>query len=486
MYSILHISDLHRSDADPANNDSLIAALLDDHDRYRLEVPPVRSPDAIIVSGDLVQGVRIGTENFALQTRAQYEVAEQLLDVLCRRFIDGDRRRLILIPGNHDVCWNTARASMEELPVKEYPADIRGALLQQDSPYRWSWKDRKLYRVRDTITYNKRLDHYWDFVEGFYKDISLALPIDRSRGYQLFVVDNDRIVIAAFDSLTGNDCFGYSGAIQTGAVARCNIQLRDMEKHFSLKIAVWHHSIQGPPLREDYMDVRQVNEMAGLGFQLGLHGHQHIAATTTHYIHLNERRAMGVISGGSLCAGFNELPRGTNRQYNVIVIGDDYAKARLHVREMVEGEQFSSKRNGAFTEGYCDISWQPPRDTAGRIIDAAANANREIVLKAEAALRGGCPHDALALLQDASKPPASYARDIAIQAATQAKDWRELLRILRTPSTIDEHVLVVTALTQIGHLTAAEKALSVINGITESLRKELTDQIFLKRMMSNQ
>ena len=28
---------------------------------------------------------------------------------MCDRFLDGDRSRMVLVPGNHDICWNTSR-----------------------------------------------------------------------------------------------------------------------------------------------------------------------------------------------------------------------------------------------------------------------------------------------------------------------------------------------------------------------------------------
>lgn len=51
---MLHISDLHRSRDEPVDNDLLVAALLADRDRYMGETPIVPTPDAIIVSGDLI------------------------------------------------------------------------------------------------------------------------------------------------------------------------------------------------------------------------------------------------------------------------------------------------------------------------------------------------------------------------------------------------------------------------------------------------
>jgi len=43
----------------------LIAALLADSDRYLGDTPSVPQPGAIVVSGDLIQGVGIGADKWA-------------------------------------------------------------------------------------------------------------------------------------------------------------------------------------------------------------------------------------------------------------------------------------------------------------------------------------------------------------------------------------------------------------------------------------
>ncbi|MGB3446322.1 MAG: metallophosphoesterase [Xanthobacteraceae bacterium] len=455
MYTILHLSDLHRSPEEPVNNDSLIAALLADQDRYAGETPVVPKPDAIIVSGDLIQGARLGDSKWKDVIASQYDVAGKFLDELTKRFPDGDRSRLIIIPGNHDVCWNTAYASMKRVAESEYPSDIYRALTESDSRYRWSWKDRTLFQIVDEGLYSKRLAAYWDFAEKFYDGAPVTLPIDRNRPFQLFELDERRIVIAAFDSTHGNDCFGYSGAIPAGAVARSNLHLRDAGHDYKLRMAVWHHSLQGPPAKDDYMDLTQVYEMTGLRFQLGMHGHQHLAAATTHYVYLGESQSMAVVSAGSLCAGSRELPRGVNRQYNVVVVNDDYLSGRVHVREMAEGSQFTRKDGGAFSHGYADIAWQKNIDLAGRAIDADRRNERRAIVAAEDALKSGNAKDALALLDGIELSQLSHARSIAMRAALDQSDWPQMLSIIRKPTSVEEGVWFVTALIKTGALDDA-------------------------------
>jgi len=57
--SVLHISDLHRDPANPVRNDVLLDSLENDRRHYSAEeTPAVGSPDLIIISGDIIQGIR--------------------------------------------------------------------------------------------------------------------------------------------------------------------------------------------------------------------------------------------------------------------------------------------------------------------------------------------------------------------------------------------------------------------------------------------
>ena len=483
LFSILHISDLHRSHDEPVDNDSLVAALLADRDRYMGETPIVPSPDAIIVSGDLIQGAPINHPGWEAAVVDQYRVAGDFLDHLARRFLGGDRSRIIIVPGNHDVCWNRSFASMERVPEAEYPDDVRKALLEPDSNYRWSWNERALYRIRDAIGYSCRMTAYWDFVENFYAGLSLLRPIDRRRGFQLFELCQGQIVIAAFDSTTGNDCFSYSGAIPRGSIARCDLALRDISHSYNLRIAVWHHGLHGPPMSDDYMDIGQVHQMAGLHFQLGMHGHQHVAAATTHYVHLSETQSMAVVSTGSLCAGLKELPRGVNRQYNIVVIEDDLSRARVHVREMVEGEQFCRKNSGAFPQGFVELSWPVTTNMMGHVVDARQENIRRAILEAEEALHSGKEREAITLLQDVELSPGSHARRIVIDAALKLEDWSQLITILAQPQSTEEAVIQASAFIRTNALDRAVAILGEHQEIDSGTRNALEEQIMAKRMM---
>ena len=485
MFSILHISDLHRSADDPISNDTLVAALLADRDRYALETPEIPCPNAIVVSGDLVHGAALGID-YRAEIEQQYEVSHNLLAKLADRLLEGDRSRVVIVPGNHDCCWNTAMSAMRIVTPESEPTNIESVLLAPGSTYRWSWNERRLYSIGDTEQYRGRFDAYWDFVERFYKGANLVRPIDRTRGFNLFDLDDGRIVVAAFESLHGNDCFSARGAIADGTVARCGLALRDSGSRHRLRVAVWHHSIYGPPERTDYMDVTALHEMIGMGFRLGMHGHQHYAQTAVQYLH-QPHAELAVVSTGSLCAGGGELPRGIDRQYNVVVINDEYNGARVHVREMGLGNQFARTHRGGFgLDGVVNLKWTLPADMMGRPIDHSSKADAEAIEEAEAAIRAGDGDGAIRALTQTDRPAGSYARRLVLKAAQMTNRWDLVVSEITNPETADELILLVRALEQrkeVGQARAALASHSDRVGLPLTMHRDLEERLDVQEMM---
>lgn len=485
MYTILHISDLHRSAQEPVTNETLLASLLADRDHYVTETPSIPAPDAIVVTGDLIQGARLGATDWATAVAEQYDVAYEFLASLAERMLDGDRSRLVILPGNHDVCWNTARKAMRQVPRDAEPDGIPEALFQPTSEYRWSWRDRAVFKIEDKVVYHRRLDAYWNFAERFYSDCTLLFSVERSRGFNAFELADGQIVVAVFESLYGNDCYCCRGSIKAGDVARCSLALRDAQKPWQLRIAAWHHNVQGPPAGADFMDVQTVHEMIGNGFRLGLHGHQHLAEATAHYIHLPEQQAMAVVSAGSLCAGSRELPRGIDRQYNMIIIGDDFCSARVHVREMQRGHQFGRVTRGPFgIDGSIGLTWERPTDAFGRTVNPREDYERKAIIRAEALLHSNQAEQAYRILQQVSAPSNSYARTLRIEAGRKSSQWSDIARLLAVPTSSDELLALVGALINQALFDAASAALAQYAGplgIPKNICDDLEAKINIRR-----
>lgn len=460
MYSILHITDLHRAKSDPISNSELLSALISDRECYERETPPIKPPDAIVVSGDVIQGVTLNQANYDRELEAQYDVAYEFLVSLADRFLAGDRSKVIVVPGNHDIDWNVAFSSMEPVDEASLPSNLPAALFEPDSPYRWDWKSRRLYRIKDRHLYTKRLAAFWAFFERFYAGSNRMLRVAAWSDANLYSLDNGRIGVAAFNSCASNDCFAFHGEISREAIAQAHLDLKDLGP-WRLRVAVWHHDIEGPPQRADYMDLDIVRGMIGRGFRLGLYGHQHRVQVTPQHARLLDQETMVVASAGSLCAGRRELPTGALRGYNIIEIRDDYSGARVHVREMPLANLFTRAVLRDFEgRSYVDLDWTTPLDAAGRPEDSAREQRVGILRRAEDALHGqNDPGKALSLLSTIDFSDDAFGRRLAVEAATAYSEPTKLIEIIREPQTIEELVKLVDA-----HIVSgdSEKAESVM------------------------
>ena len=483
----MHISDLHRSPRDPITNDELISALVHDRDRYLDEDPRIPAPEAIVVSGDIIQGVPLYTEDFAEKIEEQYSVADEFLAELVHRFLRDDRSRLVMVPGNHDVDWNTAFSALEPVKAEEVPSDLRAELHTEDSLLRWDWKTCRLYRIVDRELYANRLGAFWRFYDRFYNRGMQSSARQTPPNTRIFNLCEDGIGVAAYNSCHGNDCFAFHGMIEQGSIARSDLDLRDSGKAFDLRIAVWHHSIQGSPYRTDYMDVDVVRGMIGRGFRLGLHGHEHKALATAEEIRLPDSEKMAVVSAGSLCAGSIDLPVGTHRQYNVLEIGKDFCSVRAHVRTMAVANLFSPAKLIEFGgASYVDLTWPPPRNAVGVPINTQSVRKRVLIEKAEKEAKTGNPGQAVDILKSLDLSFGSYERDLYLSAAFDAKCWSGILEATSPPTSINELVLRVRAYLQLDDPTGAQKALDSYSSrlqLPDSLESELRYRVNAKEAM---
>ena len=77
--SILHLSDLHRDPANPIGNQPLIESIIRDYQKYtKEESPAVRPPDIVVVSGDIIYGIRPDTNDPEGELARQYDLLAPL------------------------------------------------------------------------------------------------------------------------------------------------------------------------------------------------------------------------------------------------------------------------------------------------------------------------------------------------------------------------------------------------------------------------
>lgn len=329
-FSILHISDLHKIEG--TNYRALLESLLTDKDSY--QGSGIMAPKYVVVSGDLIHGGN--TEN---EIRQQYAETKVFLTGLVREFLNEDKSRILIVPGNHDISFPYSRNSMT--PEPETNKINNSQYLQRNHPHiRWDWKDFSFYKISDDEQYKKRFDLFKEFYDDFYNGLR-TYPDNPSLSAELYSFEDDKVSFALFNSCMQTDHLNDTAGIDEDAIVSIIPMLRSNYNRGFLNIAVWHHHFYGAPRETNYMDRELINKMSHSYIQIGLFGHQHISQVAEFYggdLALGdspENQRLLLISSGTLFGGKKEIPDGCRRQYNVIEVEkkNGIADIEIHVRE---------------------------------------------------------------------------------------------------------------------------------------------------------
>ena len=474
MPTLLHISDLHRTSEPRLSNDELLAAIVSDATRWESEGVP--QPELIVVSGDLVQGAEAGTPNPDSEIAAQYREAGDFLRQLVDEFVDSDRSRIVVVPGNHDVHWDRSLSAMK--PIKTCPNGIAAKAFEAVSGVRWNWRDRQAYEITDSGLYDSRLEHFRQFQSGFYEGINPS-PLSHGNGDLVFVEYPDfGLVVVGFASWHGNDCFCHVGEIAPSILALSQKLLA--RSKMPVAVAVWHHNIVGGPRAHDYMDQRIVHRLIDFGFSVGLHGHQHYPGAAPFELRLPNLTSMAVVGAGSLAVGDGELPMGERRQFNVVVIDPNSESITVHVRAMSPAGVFTSSHRDDFggnTFIKLSLPAVPERTKNPTTIQRLDEAMTAVAV--------GRYEQALELIADIPSSRSKEKRRIKIKALDGLGRREQLIKLLDPPQSMDEAVKVISMLLDARRFDEATARLQASSALIEpSLLNELTATITARRMAS--
>ena len=325
--SILHISDFHKRTKDKYKN--LLASLKTDSNKYVRE-NGVPKPNVIIVSGDLVQG---GTTE---EIKEQYEASLDFLVNLTNDFLNGDKKRVVIVPGNHDVDWNITKQSMEVVKPgrKKAEKEAYNEIVKQShsvdtsSLYRWSWNNQKVYMIKDKNKYITRFASFREFFNKFYDGL-YEYPEDEDYQYTFFDIPDLGVSFLGLNSCYNNDHLNRSGTINSICVANASSEIERRVQSGQLVIGVWHHHTIGTPFEDNYLDYTILDTLVGNGIQLSLHGHQHYCAVAREHTDVYDSRRMLLLSTGSLYGGEHIMSYGASRQYNVITLEEKEEKIKI-------------------------------------------------------------------------------------------------------------------------------------------------------------
>lgn len=481
-FSILHISDLHRDLKDEIPNEWLIDSLSRDFNQFDKQDPKILKPSICIVSGDLVQGVGPHSEDPDTELKRQYDQVEKFLIELSDLFFEGDRDCVVILPGNHDVCFNDVMLSLQKIEIPDDPEKKKRLvyeLFQPNSKMRWSWPDLCFFEIVDINKYNERFRYFAKMYENFYQNRrKFSLLTDEQ--YDIFDFPKLGFCVAALNSCVNNDPFHTAGAFHPRAIATACRDLQKIERSGWLAAAAWHHNIFSSPTKSDFLYSGFIQHLIDAGVSLGFHGHQNVSDCFDERYRLGPNpRKMTIISASTLCAGPSNLNPGIPRSYNVVEINSEKMTGRVHQRQMVN-DQFQMPVWGpghfiSSNSSFFDFELSRPLMKRSLILDSQLSLEH-----VDRYIGSHQWKEALEILEPIKNNP--LARPFLVQALEELGDDRRTIATLWPPQTNRETITLGGAIIDCGTKEEAEEYLKliIISGSPDASVREIRQKIMLR------
>ncbi len=443
--SLIHISDLHRDPNNPISNEALLNSLIQDVEGAKAEEPEIPAPQIIIVSGDIIQGAGKDVMNPEEVLRGQYEQAELFLGALADKLLGGDRQRLIISPGNHDINFSKVFSALQEIDYasvdENKQREYAGLIWDHQSKFRWSWSDFKLYEIINEPLYEERLSDFIAFYNKFYGG-ARVYSSDPTQQFDIFDFPDLDVVITTFNSCFRNDPLNRQGTIHPQAFSNACQALRDRKFRGRLRLAVWHHSTKGTPRQDDYMDSDFLQQLVAHGYSLGFHGHQHKPEFIDEKFAFGGVGKVNVLSASTLAGGAHTLAPGATLGYNRVVLDTENWNGELHVRQMRNSEFLSpiwGKGSLSNQESLQRFDLQRPK-----AIDMSANVLQDLT-EAEKLLRERNYEEARGILEPLAQNN-DMAMRLLLQAFIGANNNEGIIQYFSDPISSEEIIAVCNAL----------------------------------------
>lgn len=439
--TIIHLSDIHRDRYDPISNDALFASIMLDIDKY--QELQVKKPDLILLSGDIVRGV--GHDEAKNVLEKQYDEAFLFLDNLAQDLFDGDRKKIVIVPGNHDVNWLTSKQSMELIDDQNIISqegllkkEIYKQYIEHKSSIKWSWSERKFYKVKDIDLYNNRFLEFKNFYEQFYSIDEKNYSLDPESQVNIFDYPEFGITIVGLNSCFHNDHLSRAGGINPNCIAKLSLELREFKRKGRLIFALWHHNTSGGPYDVDYIDNTFIQNLIENDVKIGFHGHQHKQTIVKQEKNIIDDKSLLLVSAGSLCSGPNELPNGYRPQYNIININMQKSNVKLtfHSRVKSLDSTFDNPIWEAGDFGFKQKTYSHEIEHEMKTVNFLAEAEKLYGIKEY-------KKAADLLVKDDMNNP--LVRKILIDCLSQIEDYDLIIRYFKEPITNEEVVYLLNA-----------------------------------------
>ncbi len=484
MVTMVQFSDLHITSSPNVSIDTSISSIVSDLGRHKNEVSPIPKPDLVVLCGDIIQGPDnlVDLKSALAEIEHQYNTANEFLNRLCAELFNGDKNRIIIVPGNHDVSWPHSYMSMKK--IERLDEELTKACKNPRSNIRWCWKDHSYYRIDDTNIYNKRFESFHKFYRKFY-DNQRTFSLQPENQFNIFEFHNDNLLFAGFNSCYYNDHLNNIGRVNPDCIANCYDIINQEKYEDWFKIAVWHHGVYGFPTSSDYLDEETIQFLIDKGFHLGLHGHKHKADLLNIRFAVDCSADIKIIGCGTLGSTQENIPRGETRQYNMIEIKNHYNLLKLHIRKSIEESlglplwmPGNIRQNN--DKSYMDMDLRPlstfTRHAGGdKAMQVKQNVFKELA-EAEESISNKEYKLALTKLESTDKEN-PLVRRLVIECLAQLELDEECINLINEPKTIIEFTYLAEALWRQKKFPELKELIDVF-----SKKPEIADSAPFRRM----
>jgi hypothetical protein len=216
---ILHLSDIHLGTVEQANR--YFSQLATDLTRNL----NIKQLNYLVISGDIANR----------STEEEYDAAFNLVDKLVTRY-GLDSNRVVIVPGNHDLNWDLSEAAYPFVAKRKLPNPLpEGRYIEAGSAGAL---------ICDEAEYKQRFTYFSD---RFYKKVyGKAYPLEYDQQAILHPCPKTKSY-----SLRLNSCWEIDhhyrdrAGIHSNAIANAVDQILSENYDDWLKIAVWHHPVNG-------------------------------------------------------------------------------------------------------------------------------------------------------------------------------------------------------------------------------------------------
>lgn len=460
--NILQISDLHSSKANSVGNLALLDSIITDL-QY---IDGVKKIDIIVVCGDIVQGINSDDIKQMDEIDAQYVKASDFLVQLCDKFVEGDRARVVIVPGNHDISWPHSKNSMRTMPIevesdkrKLFSRTLTRKMRTPGSKTRWSWDELCFMEINQQDRYTKRMEQFCRFFDSFYNN---SRTYSATPGSQFSIYDYPElnITVLGLNSCDSLDHCNAVGRFNPDALAKSMTKLKKAEYAQRVKIAVWHHGLYGTPYRSDYLDPLAMQNLIVNHFSVGLHGHQHIPDFLSEFGRFGYETKMMIVGTGTLSGPPEKLPPGQMRSYNIISIDVENEHITLYPREMAQSSFETpvwKKKYLQYTNVYPIVEKlyvnQLPKGQGAPKVD-----NFNAIADAENFIGLGGYQKAVEILEKLD-PFDELVRKLLVECYFELGKNDRIIEVLHSPSSVSEAIYVLGAADEINNIELIKELL---------------------------